>query len=236
MGRQKINQWTRYLTVVLAAIQTSFVAHWLQVNGVGAPGWGFRLSTVLTLTTGTMFVMWLGEQITERGVGNGISLLIFAGIVIGLPRRHAGFLTRQRRRHHANHRRVRHVGGDGRDYRFYRFCRGSATKIPVSYAKRHVGRQVVGGQQTTMPLKINMGGVIPVIFASSVLSMPQSVFAAFPPDPANRKLVGEGLGTSSRHFTRAIRITSSFPVADYLLHVLLRLDRFQRGRSGGQSS
>src|SRR3954462_10209978 len=86
MGRQKINQWTRYLTVVLASIQTSFVAHWLQVNGVGAPGWGFRLSTVLTLTTGTMFVMWLGEQITERGVGNGISLLIFAGIVIGLPR------------------------------------------------------------------------------------------------------------------------------------------------------
>src|SRR5919109_3099356 len=85
MGRQKINQWTRYLTVVLAAVQTSFVAHWLQVNGVGEPGWGFRLSTVLTLTTGTMFVIWLGEQITERGAGNGISLLIFAGIVIGLP-------------------------------------------------------------------------------------------------------------------------------------------------------
>jgi preprotein translocase subunit SecY len=85
IGRQKINQWTRYLTVGLAAIQTSFVAHWLQVNGVGAPGWGFRLSTALTLTTGTIFVMWLGEQITERGVGNGISLLIFAGIVIGLP-------------------------------------------------------------------------------------------------------------------------------------------------------
>jgi preprotein translocase subunit SecY len=86
MGRQKINQWTRYLTVGLAAIQTSFVAHWLQVNGVGAPTWSFLLTTVLTLTTGTIFVMWLGEQITERGVGNGISLLIFAGIVIGLPR------------------------------------------------------------------------------------------------------------------------------------------------------
>src|SRR5215213_1077834 len=86
MGRAKINQWTRYLTVVLAAIQTWFVAHWLQVNGVGAPTWGFLFTTVLTLTTGTMFVMWLGEQITERGVGNGISLLIFAGIVIGLPR------------------------------------------------------------------------------------------------------------------------------------------------------
>src|SRR5438045_2273633 len=91
MGRQKINQWTRYLTVGLAMVQTSFVTHWLQVNGVGPNfgepgGLGFFLTTVLTLTTGTIFVMWLGEQITERGVGNGISLLIFAGIVIGLPR------------------------------------------------------------------------------------------------------------------------------------------------------
>ena len=186
MGRQKINQWTRYLTVVLAAIQTSFVAHWLQVNGVGAPGWGFRLSTVLTLTTGTMFVMWLGEQITERGVGNGISLLIFAGIVIGLPRGVTQVFARVR-------------SGDTMEIlgvfgmliamvaiiAFIVFVEAARRKIPVSYAKRHVGRQVVGGQQTTMPLKINMGGVIPVIFASSVLSMPQSVFAAFPPDPAN---------------------------------------------------
>jgi len=186
MGRQKINQWTRYLTVALAAIQTSFVAHWLQVNGVGAPGWGFRLSTVLTLTTGTMFVMWLGEQITERGVGNGISLLIFAGIVIGLPRGVQQVSERV-------------SGGDTMAIlgvfgllialiliiAFIVFVEAARRKIPVSYAKRHVGRQVVGGQQTTMPLKINMGGVIPVIFASSVLSMPQSVFAAFPPDPAN---------------------------------------------------
>ena len=187
MGRQKINQWTRYLTVILAAVQTSFVAHWLQVNGVGAPGWGFRLSTVLTLTTGTMFVMWLGEQITERGVGNGISLLIFAGIVIGLPRGVQQVFNRVR-------------GGDTMEIlgvfgllvalvaiiAFIVFVEAARRKIPVSYAKRHVGRQVVGGQQTTMPLKINMGGVIPVIFASSVLSMPQSVFAAFPPDPANQ--------------------------------------------------
>src|SRR5437763_8852870 len=87
MGRQKINQWTRYLTVGLAAIQTFFVANWLQYNGVAnVPGTRFLLMTALTLTTGTIFVMWLGEQITERGVGNGISLLIFAGIVIGLPR------------------------------------------------------------------------------------------------------------------------------------------------------
>ena len=186
MGRQKINQWTRYLTVILAMVQTSFVAHWLQVNGVGDPGWGFLLSTVLTLTTGTIFVMWLGEQITERGVGNGISLLIFAGIVIGLPNGVQQVFGRVR-------------GGDTMQIvgvffmliamiaviAFIVFVEAARRKIPVSYAKRHVGRQVVGGQQTTMPLKINMGGVIPVIFASSVLSMPQSVFAAIPPDPNN---------------------------------------------------
>ena len=186
MGRQKINQWTRYLTVGLAAIQTSFVAHWLQVNGVGENTWGFLLTTVLTLTTGTIFVMWLGEQITERGVGNGISLLIFAGIVIGLPNGVEQVFNRVR-------------GGDTLEIvgvialmiaiiliiAFIVFVEAARRKIPVSYAKRHVGRQVVGGQQTTMPLKINIGGVIPVIFASSVLSMPQSLFAAFPPDQNN---------------------------------------------------
>ncbi len=187
MGRQKINQWTRYLTVALAGIQTSFVAHWLQVNGVGDPGWGFLLSTVLTLTTGTIFVMWLGEQITERGIGNGISLLIFAGIVIGLP---SG----------VQQVAARLSGGDTMAtigvigllaamiaiIGFIVFVEAARRKIPVSYAKRHVGRQVVGGQQTTMPLKLNMGGVIPVIFASSVLSMPQSIFAAVPPDPTKQ--------------------------------------------------
>jgi preprotein translocase subunit SecY len=185
MGRKKINQWTRYLTVLLAGIQTSFVAHWLQVNGVGESTWGFLLTTVLTLTTGTIFVMWLGEQITERGVGNGISLLIFAGIVIGLPSGVEQVFNRVR-------------GGDTLEtigviglliavvliIAFIVFVEAARRKIPISYAKRHVGRQVVGGQQTTMPLKINMGGVIPVIFASSVLSMPQSLFAAFPPDPS----------------------------------------------------
>lgn len=186
MGRQKINQWTRYLTVVLAAIQTSFVAHWLQVNGVGAPGWGFRLSTVLTLTTGTMFVMWLGEQITERGVGNGISLLIFAGIVIGLPRGVQQVAERLSQGDTMVTIGVfAMVAALVLIIAFIVYVEAARRKIAVSYAKRHVGRQVVGGQQTTMPLKINMGGVIPVIFASSVLSMPQSVFAAFPPDPAN---------------------------------------------------
>jgi preprotein translocase subunit SecY len=192
MGRQKINQWTRYLTVLLACLQTSFVAHWLQVNQVGPnfgePGaLGFFLTTVLTLTTGTIFVMWLGEQITERGVGNGISLLIFAGIVIGLPRGVQQVMGRM-------------SGGDTMEIigvfalvvalvaiiAFIVFVEAARRKIPVSYAKRHVGRQLVGGQQTTMPLKLNMGGVIPVIFASSVLSMPQSLFSAFPPkNPVN---------------------------------------------------
>lgn len=186
MGRQKINQWTRYLTVGLAAIQTTFVAHWLQINGVGANTWGFLLTTVLTLTTGTIFVMWLGEQITERGVGNGISLLIFAGIVIGLPRGVQQVMQRA-------------GGGDTMEIvgvlamvvalvaiiAFIVFVEAARRKIPVSYAKRHVGRQMVGGQQTTMPLKLNMGGVIPVIFASSVLSMPQSLFSALPPKNPN---------------------------------------------------
>lgn len=186
MGRQKINQYTRYLTVVLAAIQTSFVAHWLQVNGVGAPGWGFRLSTVLTLTTGTIFVMWLGEQITERGVGNGISLLIFAGIVIGLPSGVQQVFGRVRSGDTIEILGVMAmVAAMVGIIAFIVFVESARRKIPVSYAKRHVGRQVVGGQQTTMPLKINMGGVIPVIFASSVLSMPQSVFAALPPDQSN---------------------------------------------------
>src|ERR1700737_2175098 len=185
MGRQKINQWTRYLTVGLAGLQTSFVAHWLQINGVGAPTWGFLFTTVLTLTTGTIFVMWLGEQITERGVGNGISLLIFAGIVIGLPRGVQQVMGRV-------------SGGATLEIlgalslvvalvaiiAFIVFVEAARRKIPVSYAKRHVGRQMVGGQQTTMPLKLNMGGVIPVLFASSVFSMPQSLFAAFPPDPS----------------------------------------------------
>jgi preprotein translocase subunit SecY len=187
MGRQKINQWTRYLTVGLAAIQTFFVANWLQYNGVAiSPGKGFLFMTALILTTGTIFVMWIGEQITERGVGNGISLLIFAGIVIGLPRGVQQVV-------------VRLSDGDAFEtlgvialvlalvalIAFIVFIESGRRKIAVSYAKRHVGRQMVGGQQTTMPLKVNMGGVIPVIFASSVLSMPQSLFSAFPPDPAN---------------------------------------------------
>jgi preprotein translocase subunit SecY len=185
-GRQKINQYTRYLTVVLAGFQTSIVARWLQANGVGEPGWGFLLTTVITLTTGTIFVMWLGEQITERGIGNGISLLIFAGIVIGLPSGLAQVATRLR-------------GGVAMEVigvlalcvalilliAFIVFVEQARRKVPISYAKRHVGRQLVGGQQTVMPLKINMAGVIPVIFASSMLAFPQTILQFIQYDPAN---------------------------------------------------
>src|SRR5918997_2777153 len=183
-GRQKINQYTRFLTVVLAFFQTSIVARWLQANGVGEPGWGFLLTTMLTLTTGTIFVMWLGEQITERGIGNGISLLIFAGIVIGLPSGATQVLGKLR-------------SGDTFAVlgvialvavligliAFIVFVETARRKVPISYAKRHVGRQLVGGQQTHMPIKINMGGVIPVIFASSVLAIPQTVLQFVQYDP-----------------------------------------------------
>ncbi|MDT7541045.1 MAG: preprotein translocase subunit SecY [Acidobacteriota bacterium] len=179
-GRQKLNQWTRYLTVILAAFQTSIVARWLAANNVIPSSGSFFdrhiLVIIITLTTGTIFVMWLGEQITERGIGNGVSLLIFAGIVIGLPRGITQVLTRVR-------------GGDPFQVigvlalvamlvgliAFIVFVEQARRKVPISYAKRHVGRQMVGGQQTHMPIKINMAGVIPVIFASSMLAFPQTI-------------------------------------------------------------
>ncbi|MDQ1611662.1 MAG: preprotein translocase subunit SecY [Pyrinomonadaceae bacterium] len=185
-GRQKINQYTRYLTVVLAGFQTSIVARWLQANGVGEPGWGFLLTTMITLTTGTIFVMWLGEQITERGIGNGISLLIFAGIVIGLPNGLVQVTTRLR-----SGVTLEVIGVLALCVAlvlliaFIVFVEQARRKVPISYAKRHVGRQLVGGQQTVMPLKINMAGVIPVIFASSMLAFPQTILQFIQYDPAN---------------------------------------------------
>ncbi len=186
VGRQKLNQWTRYLTVVLCTVQTFFVSTWLNRNGIIPDTWWASAMVVITLTTGTIFVMWLGEQITERGVGNGISLLIFAGIVIGLPR---GVLQVSER--------VR--GGDPTQtlgviflitvlvalIAVIVYVESARRKIAISYASRRVGNQTFQGQETSLPLKINMGGVIPVIFASSVLAMPQTLFSAFPPDPNN---------------------------------------------------
>lgn len=183
VGRQKMNQWTRYMTVGLCAVQTFFVATWLHRNQIIAEGYWATTMIVVTLTTGTIFVMWLGEQITERGVGNGISLLIFAGIVIGLPR---GLVQISDR-----------VGsGDPMQTLGVVFLvivlvaliavivyfESARRNIAISYASRRVGNETFRGQETSLPLKINMGGVIPVIFASSVLAMPQTLFSAFPPD------------------------------------------------------
>ncbi|MGB7200881.1 MAG: preprotein translocase subunit SecY [Pyrinomonadaceae bacterium] len=184
VGRQKMNQWTRYSTVVLCAVQTFFVATWLSRNNIIAGTWWATAMVVITLTTGTIFVMWLGEQITERGIGNGISLLIFAGIVIGLPRGLQQVSTR--------------VGsGDTSQIigvvflvavmialiALIVYVESARRNIAISYASRRVGSQTFRGQETSLPLKINMGGVIPVIFASSVLAMPQTLFSAFPADP-----------------------------------------------------
>ncbi len=185
VGRQKMNQWTRYSTVVLCSVQTFFVATWLSRNNIIAETWWATAMVVITLTTGTVFVMWLGEQITERGVGNGISLLIFAGIVIGLPNGISQVMGR--------------VGaGDPVQslgviflvvvlialIALIVYVESARRHIAISYASRRVGNQTFRGQETSLPLKINMGGVIPVIFASSVLAMPQTLFSAFPPDPA----------------------------------------------------
>ena len=186
VGRQKLNQWTRYLTVVLCAVQTFFVATWLSRNAIIPESWPATLMIVVTLTTGTIFVMWLGEQITERGVGNGISLIIFAGIVIGLPNAVVQVVNRVR-------------AGDAIQtlgviflvvvlvalIALIVYVESARRKIPISYASRRIGSQTFSGQETTLPLKINMGGVIPVIFASSILAMPQTLMAAFPPDPNN---------------------------------------------------
>ncbi|MEJ7861392.1 MAG: preprotein translocase subunit SecY [Pyrinomonadaceae bacterium] len=183
VGRQKINQWTRYLTVALCSVQTFFVATWLQRNGIISDSWWATMMIVITLTTGTIFVMWLGEQITERGIGNGISLLIFAGIVIGLP--NAVLQVRDRV-----------SGGDPVQtlgvvfllaimialIALIVYVESARRNIAISYASRRVGNQTFRGQETSLPLKLNMGGVIPVIFASSVLAMPQTIFSAFPPD------------------------------------------------------
>jgi preprotein translocase subunit SecY len=178
-GRKKITRYTRYGTVVISAIQSFGIAAGLESMSQGAfvqnPGWSFRLITMITLTSGTAFIMWLGEQITERGIGNGISLIIFAGIVARFP--NAIIST------------VRLMQAGELSIFFVMFLivmmvavigaiilmeRGQR-KIPVQYAKRVVGRKVYGGQSTHLPLKINTAGVIPPIFASSIIMFPATI-------------------------------------------------------------
>ncbi len=179
MGRKKITQYTRYGTVLLSFIQATGIALWLerQVAPGGAPlvphpGWGFRLMTVLTLTTGTIFIMWLGEQITERGIGNGISLIIFAGIVAGLPRAIFGLFEQIRNGTINILTLIAVLVFMFAIVALIVFVERAQRRIPVQYAKRVVGRRVYGGQNTYLPLRVNTGGVIPIIFAISILSLP----------------------------------------------------------------
>ncbi|MCP4654495.1 MAG: preprotein translocase subunit SecY [bacterium] len=182
LGRRKITQYTRYGTLVVSLIQSSAISVTIEnVTTPGGlplvphPGWGFRVVTILTLTTGCAFVMWLGEQISERGIGNGISLIIFAGIVIGLPGAIASIVGMM-------------TSGELHPVAvailtvfmflvtaFIVFMERSQRRIPVQYAKRVVGRKVYGGQNTYLPLRVNTGGVIPVIFASSVVIVPTTI-------------------------------------------------------------
>ena len=179
LGRRKITQWTRYLTIFLAVMQSFGIATGLQAmegNIVLNPGIGFVLLTIISLTTGTAFIMWLGEQISDRGIGNGMSLIIFAGIVVGLPNAIANiytnvFVTKEWGPITLALILIMMVAVVA----FIVLVERGERRIPVQYAKRVVGRRVMGGQSTHMPLKVNAGGVIPVIFASSILAFPQTL-------------------------------------------------------------
>ncbi len=180
LGRRKITQWTRYLTIILALIQSFAIAETLMhgsqgVSFVNNPGAGFVMMTILTLTTGTAFIMWLGEQITDRGIGNGMSLLIFTGIVVGLPRAVAELYDKAKTQAWGAFTVpgiVLMLIGMLAVVAFIVYVERSERRIPVQYAKRIVGRRLMGGQSTHLPLKVNSGGVMPVIFASSMLSAP----------------------------------------------------------------
>jgi preprotein translocase subunit SecY len=176
LGRRKITQWTRYMTVILAAIQSVGIAFMLQSGHmVLNPGVPFLLMTVLTLTTGTAFIMWLGEQITERGIGNGMSLLIFTGIVAGLPRGAMDLVEKVKSDYWGSFTVVAVlllVVGMAAVVAFIVFVERSERRIPIQSARRIVGRRMMGGQSSHLPLKVNSGGVMPVIFAASILSAP----------------------------------------------------------------
>ena len=184
LGRKKITQWTRYLTLGLSAVQSLGIAFTLQrqPDFVLNPGISFILMTMLTLTTGSVFIMWLGEQITERGVGNGMSLLIFAGIVVGLPRAVLDLAQKVQSQAWGAFTvpaMLMLVVLMVAVVAFIVFVERSERRIPVQYAKRVVGRKIMGGQSTHLPLRVNSGGVMPVIFASSVLTLPQTAGALF---------------------------------------------------------
>jgi len=196
LGRRKITQWTRYLTVALAILQSFGIAFALQSsdgNFVLNPGPVFIMLTCLTFTAGSAFIMWLGEQITDRGIGNGMSLIIFVGIVVGLPRAIENiyentFVTHQWPVLQMVIILIIMVAVVA----FIVLVERGERRIPVQYAKRVIGRKMMGGQSTHLPLKVNAGGVIPIIFASSLLALPQTFlqFPAFKNSPWLSSMLG----------------------------------------------
>jgi preprotein translocase subunit SecY len=192
-GRKKITQYTRYGTVVISLIQGFGIAVGLeQMRGAAGelvvynPGWSFRLMTMITLTGGTAFIMWLGEQITEKGIGNGISLIIFAGIVARMPNAIAGTLSLVNSGEMNWFVVILLAAMMFLVIGFIIFMETSQRRIPVQYAKRVVGRKMYGGQSTHLPLKVNTAGVIPPIFASSILMFPATI-ASFINHPYMKK-------------------------------------------------
>ncbi len=180
-GRRKITQYTRYGTVALAFFQSLGIAIALEAQEglVMEPGFMFRITTVITLTAGTMFLMWLGEQITERGIGNGISLIIFAGIVAGLPHAIGGTLELVRTGAFSIPLALSIFAGVVVVTYLVVFVERGQRKIVVNYAKRQVGNRIYAGQSTHLPLKLNMSGVIPPIFASSIILFPATLAGWF---------------------------------------------------------
>ena len=186
LGRKKITQYTRYLTVILSIVQSMSIAiAFMKMPSEGSqvvinPGYTFIFMTTLTLTTGTAFIMWLGEQISERGIGNGMSLLIFAGIVTGLPHATTEIYSKLATQQWSPLVVILLLSMMVAVVAFIVLVERAQRRIPVQYAKRVVGRRVMGGQSTHLPLKVNVGGVIPVIFASSILAFPQTFGYLFP--------------------------------------------------------
>ena len=188
LGRRKITQYTRYSTILLCVVQATAISLFLEgqtgiaggLNLVYEPGWPFRLMTVLTLTTGTGLVMWLGEQITERGIGNGMSLIIFAGIVVNLPAAVITTLDQLRTGQIGLIRLLLLIALMALVIGAVVFIERGQRRVSVQYAKRVVGRKMYGGTSTHIPLKVNTGGVIPVIFASSIIAFPATIATALP--------------------------------------------------------
>jgi preprotein translocase subunit SecY len=203
LGRRKITQYTRYGTILLSVVQALAISFFLEaqtgVQGglpiVYEPGWWFRFTTVLTLTTGSVLVMWLGEQITERGIGNGMSLLIYAGIVAGLPRGASATLGQLDSGEMGPFRLILLIALMVLVVAAVVFMERGHRRVTVQYARRMVGRRMYGGASTHIPLKVNTGGVMPVIFASSILAFPQTFAQVVTPGSfADRALTQIGMG------------------------------------------